>query len=193
MTKKYWIAIIIIIMVVSIIIYRKELKKYMDKGIDAIVNYAFASDLESHLKQLHPKYQNRFRGFFRDVKEVLGWNVIATSSYRTFAEQARLHSLNTKNAVAGYSTHNYGLSMDINLQKGTTYLRKTSPQKDWEKTGIVELAKKYGLDWGGNKFVSYYDPVHFEVTGVDTKKLRALALAQFGTDNSKIQGNRVVF
>jgi hypothetical protein len=100
----------------------------------------------------------------------------ATSGYRTFAEQVVLHNQNSSNAKAGYSSHNFGFAVDLNVRKnGKTILQKASSNEAWEKSGVVDLARKIGIKWVGN-FGSYHDPVHFFIqpNGLDTTELRAM-------------------
>lgn len=143
-----------------------------------------------HLQQLHPKHRDKFERLIK-LLERAGYNPQINSSYRTFKRQAELKKEDKRNASPGFSAHNYGLALDIQLNKnGKIYGMKT-PAKDWIETGIIKSAKSYGLDWGGT-FKNYYDPVHFQVEGIDTVKLYNLALKQFKTnDPNKIQGNQV--
>lgn len=143
-----------------------------------------------HLKQLHPAHRDKFERFIR-LLERAGYKPQINSSYRTFAKQAQLKKVDSRNATPGYSAHNYGLALDVQLNKnGKTYGMKT-PAKDWIETGIIKAAENLGLTWGGT-IPGYYDPVHFQVKGIDTTQLYKLALKQFKTsDPSKIQGNAV--
>ena len=113
--------------------------------------------------------------FTRAEKE-LGLTLYATSGYRTYAEQVALHNQNSSNANAGYSSHNFGFAVDLNVRKnGKTILQKASSNNAWEKSGVVALARKIGIQWVGN-FGSYHDPVHFflKPNGLDTTQLRAM-------------------
>lgn len=113
---------------------------------------------------LHPNARLKFAEFISKVQEK-GYLVVITSGYRDFEKQAQLHRENSNNAKAGYSNHNYGYAIDINIldpKTGDTLLRKASSVADWEKSGIVAIAKKLGLEWGGD-FKNYHDPVHFQM------------------------------
>jgi len=157
-----------------------------------IINYAFSKEQEFFLTDLHTKYQNVFRSFIADADKKLGYKVLITSGYRSFKKQAELKLENSDNALPGKSMHNYGLALDINLisKKDGTQLKKSSTSAAWEKTGIVELATKYGLKWGGGgTFGSYHDPVHFEIP-LGGSKMYADAIKQFGSE-SKVVGNKV--
>lgn len=153
------------------------------------VEYALNKNQESNIAKLHPLAQQVFRKFIEEV-EKMGYNVIVNNSYRTFLEQKKLNKDNTSNAKPGYSYHNYGLALDINLQKGVRIWRKATSKKDWEETGIPQLAKSMGLRWGGD-FKNYYDPIHFDYPIKSTTELRSIAIAQFGVKEESIVGNQI--
>lgn len=108
----------------------------------------------------------RFSAFVNAVESETDWHIVLTSGYRTEEEQAVLNEKDARNADAGQSKHNFGKAIDVNFykNKGVTsvWLMKNSPKKRWEDSGILKLAEKNRLKWGGN-FKNYYDPVHFEV------------------------------
>lgn len=174
-------------------IYRRQLKTTIfnvKNTISDVVDYAFSKDIEEGIKELHPKAQPIFRAFLRDI-EKMGYKVKITSGYRTFQEQIALKKQNSSNATAGYSHHNYGTSLDMNVIKGNNWLRKSSSKSDWEKTGIPQMAKeKYNLRWGAD-FKGYHDPVHFDLENIyPVNKLYSQAIKQFGSAE-KAQGNKV--
>ncbi len=147
---------------------------------------------QGYIDTLHPKYKKRFVDFI-DHLQRLGWKVQINSSYRDFAKQARLKKEDKRNASPGFSPHNYGEAIDIQVTDkfGKLYGKNTDIKK-WQATGIPNLAKTYGLDWGGI-FKGYPDAVHFYVSGIDTSKLYRLAVDQFKTsDPNKIIGNRLL-
>jgi hypothetical protein len=128
------------------------------------------------IEKLHPKFRNMVAELFTRAEKELGLTLYATSGYRTFAEQVVLHNQNSSNAKAGYSSHNFGFAVDLNVRKnGKTILQKASSNEAWEKSGVVDLARKIGIKWVGN-FGSYHDPVHFFIqpNGLDTTELRAM-------------------
>lgn len=146
---------------------------------------------ETHLKELNPKVEAQFRAFIKDI-EAMGFKVIITDAYRTIKRSAELYKLNSKNAKPGYSSHNYGTALDLNVIKnGKQYMKATS-LKEWIATGIPKLAKeKYGMRWGGD-FSGYKDPIHFDYNNkYNTVKLYELAVKQFGTIEKAV-GNRVI-
>lgn len=121
----------------------------------------------------------------------LGYKEKFESSYRSFKQQAQEHKADSRNSKAGFSSHNYGAGADITFIKDGKVLSKNTPQQNWIDSGLVDIAKKVGLDWGGN-FKGYKDNNHFYVRGLNTSKLYSEALRQFKTTNpDKIQGNRV--
>jgi hypothetical protein len=174
-------------------IYRNQIKKTIGdikETVDEAINYVFSENIESGLKKLHPKAQPTFRAFIHDLEE-MGYKVIFTSGYRTFQEQIALKKQNSSNATAGFSQHNYGMAIDVNVVKDNKWLRKSSSKSDWEKTGIPKLAKdKYNLRWGAD-FKGYHDPVHFDLENIyPVQKLYAQAIKQYGSADKTI-GNKV--
>jgi hypothetical protein len=128
------------------------------------------------VEKLHPKFRNMVAELFTRSEKELGLTLYATSGYRTYAEQVALHNQNSSNAKAGYSSHNFGFAIDLNVKKnGAIILKKASTNEAWEKSGVVALARKIGIQWVGN-FGSYHDPVHFflKPNGLDTTELRAM-------------------
>lgn len=156
----------------------------INKSVEKILNY----ENDSYLENLHPEIKKRFQNLINEI-EKLGFRVLITSGYRSFSKQAELKAQNASNAAAGYSLHNYGLAIDINLQKGFQLLTKKTDKKIWLESGVPQLAKKLGFIWGGD-ITGYYDPVHFAIK-YDTKQLYTRALKQYGNDPRKIQGNKV--
>jgi hypothetical protein len=131
---------------------------------------------KSIIEKLHPKFRNKVAELFSRAEQELGLILFATSGYRTFAEQVALYNQNHSNAKAGYSSHNFGFAVDLNVKKnGKLYLTKSSSNEAWKKSGLVDLAKKIGIDWVGD-FGSYHDPVHFFIkpNGLSTTDLRAM-------------------
>lgn len=169
-------------------VYRRQIKA----GAKVIVNYAFSKEQNLFLDELHPDYRDVFKKFIAEIETTTPYKVLVTSGNRTFQKQAQLHKENSSNAKAGKSMHNYGLAIDINLvsKKDGSLIRKSDSSETWEKTGVVNIAKKLGLTWGGKgQFGSYHDPVHFEIDK-DGSKLYAQAIKQFGIE-SKVIGNQV--
>lgn len=122
-----------------------------------------------------------------------GYDVIITSTYRSFAKSKLLHEQNSHNAKAGLSKHNYGMAMDINLIKNGKYWRKATSKGEWENTGIPAQARKLGFFWGGD-YLYYHDPVHFEYPkGLHGSTLLAVAEKQFNSkDADDIIGNKII-
>ena len=146
---------------------------------------------EIYLPYLHEKAKDKFRAFIRKVEKDTGWKVIITSGYRTFAKQAELKAKDSRNATPGHSYHNYGMAIDINLEKDGKKLRMASPKNEWLATGVPAIAESMNFVWGGG-FPNYHDPVHFDLRKFyDMATLRSKATAQFGNDHKKIQGNLV--
>lgn len=183
-----YVAIGLTLTALGIILYTKN--KTFEKFIDTVsgLNIILNANQEAFIKDLHPSYQGKFRQFIQAV-EASGWKVIITSGYRSFAKQAQLKKENPSNAAPGRSKHNFGLAIDINAQSGSKWLRKASTKKQWLDSGIPQLGEKFGMKWGGT-FANYWDPIHFEIP-LDINTLVTQAQKQFGSDPTKVQGNRV--
>lgn len=178
----------------GVIVYmnRKEVKKVIKKAVKVVTDVLLKPEQEVFISNLHPSVQNKFRQLISAIEKETGYSVVVTSGYRSFQKQLGLKAQNASNASAGFSQHNYGLALDINLARnGRIELNKQSDKKAWLDTGVVAIAKRLGFRWGGESFNGYYDPVHFDTGAIDTKKLYAKALAQFGNDPNKIIGNQV--
>jgi hypothetical protein len=196
-----WLAIALIVVAIVYLSNEKnretvmskidEVTKQVDEAVQSGVSYVLNAQQEAFIRDLHPQYQNLFRAFIKRVQDETGYTVIATSGYRSFGKQQDLKNENASNASPGYSLHNYGLSLDLNAVKGNVWLRKSTPKAAWLNSGIVAIAKSMGLEWGGEIFSTYYDPVHFQVPGYNTATLFARAKQMFGSDPYKIIGNQV--
>jgi len=146
------------------------------------------SNSEQMIKALHPRFQNLARAFVNRAKSKLGLNVFLTSGYRSFEKQQQLYNENHQNAKPGYSSHNYGFAIDVNVKdkNGNIILRKNTSDDKWQKSGILDLAKELGLKWGGGgTFGSYNDRVHFFITPNGKSTTDLLALHNDGKVDSK--------
>lgn len=148
----------------------------------------FADSNKQHIDSLNAGAKKEFQDFINDIIKA-GYAVVITSSYRDYLKQAA--QKDKKKGTPGYSTHNYGIGLDLNLVKDGKWINKDSSNSDWNKTGIVKLAKdKYKMRWGGD-FKDYHDPIHFDLGNkYNVVKLYAQGLKQFGTPE-KIQGNKL--
>lgn len=131
------------------------------------------------VESLHPKFKPLVKEWMSEVEDKLGLEIFPTSGYRTYAEQVELHNANPSNARPGYSNHNFGTAIDVNVMKdGVITVRKMDTLDKWKKSGVIDLAKKQGILWYG-KHGTYHDPVHFHVdlNGLTTAQLREKYLA----------------
>lgn len=180
------IALVIVAIIILIYINRVNVKKAITSGIQSVLSI----QQESYLSDLHPAVRDKFRQFINEVQQKTGYTIIVTSGYRSFQKQAQLYAENNKNAPPGGSPHNYGLALDINAQKGTTWLRKASTENAWLSSGIIDIADRMGLRWGG-RFNGYPDRVHFDMMKFyNITQLKNLALQQFGSLENA-QGNQI--
>lgn len=177
--------LLIALLLVSVVLFvkRKKIKQVATEIKDVTLSAAN----KKFIDELNPSVKEKFARFIYEIKNTLGNDVIITSGYRSFKKQAELDKQNNKNAAAGFSLHNYGHAIDINVRHKGKWLRKKDTDEAWNKTGVPQLAKKFGFRWGGD-FKTYQDPVHFD-SGADAEKLFYLAKAQFA--GKEIIGNLV--
>ncbi|MEI7524897.1 MAG: M15 family metallopeptidase [Mariniphaga sp.] len=109
---------------------------------------------------------DRFELFISDIEKETSWKVEIISGLRSKEAQIQLKRENPRNAAVNKSRHVLGRAVDLNLYKlegfQFTRLKKSNSKASWLATKVPEIAKKYGLLWGGT-YKNYHDPVHFEV------------------------------
>ncbi len=164
--------------------------------IELTSEYYGVNDLKNNpsqlkaLSELHPAIRNTFSEFINDIENNLGYHVIITDGYRSIEDSKKLKDSNNKNAIPGFSFHNYGMAIDINLQSQDLLIKKATPKAAWLKSGVVDIAKKYNLRWGGN-FSNYYDPIHFDAGNIyNIKDLNTKFMAQ-NASSPGINGNEI--
>lgn len=144
-------------------------KSKSDLADDSINGTTQISKNSNSLDDLDPK-ASKIKDFVNALNSK-GYNVIITSTYRDRAKQASLTSNQGQDvAKAGYSPHNFGLGIDLNIKwKGKNdnkdyHLKMKSTDEEWLKIigdkGPVPY-KNYQLRWGGN--FKKRDAVHFDV------------------------------
>ena len=132
---------------------------------DLRVRFINRSELNA-LAQMNVGYAARFEHFVNDIEKESDWKVIIISGLRTKDEQIQLKRDNPLNAPVNKSRHVLGRAIDINLYKReglhTLWLKKSNSKASWQKTGVLGIADRYQLLWGGT-YRNYHDPVHFEI------------------------------
>lgn len=108
----------------------------------------------------------KFTHFIADIEKETTWKVEIISGLRSKEAQIQLKRDNPRNASVNKSRHVLGRAIDLNLYKRVGFqfvvLKKADSKGLWLATGVPQIAKKYGLLWGGT-YKNYHDPVHFEV------------------------------
>jgi hypothetical protein len=195
--KNLWIFLLVgvSVSVIAGLLITKKLVSSVKKDYSKYFNKKYRWYKDEHtrniVEKLHPDYRGKVAEFFSKIEDELGFTAYGTSGYRTFKQQQALHNQNSNNAQAGYSSHNFGFAVDMNVKdkNGNIFLRKASSSEAWRDSGVVSLSEKLGLKWGGGgNFGSYHDPVHFYIDpkGKKTKDLRALV------QNNKVDKNGYV-
>jgi hypothetical protein len=128
-------------------------------------NRPLREELEKEVRLMHPSVQKRFRDFIREVEKKTGYRVEIASAWRGWARSVRIWETVPEVRLCcppGNDYHFFGLAADLVLHgPNGERLGLASSRADWENTGIVEIARKYKLQWGGTKGFGYWDPVHF--------------------------------
>lgn len=114
--------------------------------------------------RMHPKSRPKFILFFNELKNKYpGYTARVNSMGRglKISQDFRL-SMGAQQPWAGGSKHNYFMAIDMNIiLPSGVMLRKSEGVEDWLNTGIPDIAKKYGIEWGNYK--NYKDYVHFGI------------------------------
>lgn len=116
---------------------------------------------EAHINKMSASAQDTIRNFLNDI-EALGYTPKIRDSVRTYQQQAYYNKIDKRNAKPGHSSHEIGIAIDLDLYQGGKILSKRTPRSFWIASGVPELAKKYGIRWGGN-FKGYADNNHFDL------------------------------
>jgi hypothetical protein len=164
-------------------------------------NFQLSPAQEKFIQTLHPVAQDVFRQFIFNIQKQTPFDVQITSAYRSFAEQARVQKENQAfvpprpAANPGDSFHNYGLAIDIALNSrsvnGLVYSFNKSVS-DWKKTGVIDIADKMNLRWGGTFAGNQVDVVHFDLGfKYSVSQCKAIAQSTYGNNPNNIQGNQI--
>ena len=162
-------------------------------------NFPLSPAQEKFIQTLHPVAQDPFRQLIYNIQKQTPFDVQINSAYRSFSEQARVQKENQAMvppkpaANPGSSYHNYGLAIDMSLVSRTVDGLRYGFNKsvaDWKQTGVPEIGTKLGLRWGGT--FSTPDQVHFDLGNKYTiNECKTLAQNTYGTDPTKVQGNKI--
>ena len=149
-----------------------------------------------NVNTLNPKVQQRFKNWIiecnnTDIAKNNGYEYRAISGNRTFAEQQALYNQGrttagkiVTNAQQGFSNHNYGIAVDMGVFKNGKYLDVTEPSVAINfHRHAAQLAKKYGLEWGGD-WMTFKDYPHFQYnTGKTITQLHHLVTQGMNPSN----------
>ena len=120
----------------------------------------------NNLEEANQECAAKFNHFIADIERETSWKVEIISGLRSKEAQIQLKRDNPRNAAVNKSRHVLGRAVDLILYKREGFrmiqLRKGSSKSSWLASRVPEIAKRYGLLWGGT-YKNYHDPVHFEV------------------------------
>lgn len=132
----------------------------------------FSERTKSNLNGLNGRFLDVLTPFLHEATRVAaqhGMRVDVIAGLRTWDQQAALYAKGrtapgavVTNARPGSSWHNFGLAVDLGLFQGRTYVDSKDPRKaESVYREIAEIAREYGIEWGGN-WRSFKDTPHFE-------------------------------
>jgi len=120
----------------------------------------------NNIEEANEECAAKFSHFIADIEKETAWKVEIISGLRSKEAQIKLKRNNPRNAAVNKSRHVLGRAVDLILYKREGFriiqLRKASSKSSWLASRVPEIAKRYGLLWGGT-YRNYHDPVHFEV------------------------------
>lgn len=181
--KKYRYAILVCVSIVVLLYFSSRARSVVLSAAGYVVEAQHAVFFE----KLHRVAKPIFAEFIQRCKAI-GYTIIITSGYRSWADQLERIAAGDTTTPPGYSFHNYGMALDINAISANDALRKATSKARWEASGIIQIADELGLRWGGR--FGAYDPVHFDLgNDYDTDQLYDQALAQYGNEASVVGYN----
>lgn len=151
--------------------------------IPSVPGDEFDARTEKNLATLDWKSRSMFRPFIKAAKataKALGYDYVAISGNRTWAEQDKLYAQGrtlpgkiVTNARGGQSNHNFGIAMDFGVFQDGKYLDETNPKvASSVHKSVGALAEQFGMEWGGN-WSSITDDPHFQIaTGLTLAQAR---------------------
>ncbi|NGZ77436.1 M15 family metallopeptidase [Saccharibacillus sp. VR-M41] len=128
---------------------------------------------DARLVGLHPEVRAKADTLIRQAADK-GIEVVITSGFRSAEEQDRLYRQGREdpgnivtNARGGQSYHNYGLAVDFALRDEAGKIvwdmerdGNGSGRSDWME--VVDLAKAFGFEWGGD-WSNFRDYPHLQM------------------------------
>jgi peptidoglycan L-alanyl-D-glutamate endopeptidase CwlK len=149
--------------------------------------HVFDKRTEKNLETLRLSVQPKFRAFMAEAQAmaaVHGVDYFTISGRRSYAQQNALYAKGrTKpgpkvtNARGGYSNHNFGDALDNGVFKNGRYLDGSKKKAERDLALKIhrlagDIAKKHGLEWGGD-WKRFKDDPHFEFPGLTMAQKRA--------------------
>tara|TARA_E500000305_G_C4016133_1_gene235733 strand:+ start:274 stop:1602 length:1329 start_codon:yes stop_codon:yes gene_type:complete len=116
---------------------------------DALTNsqYSYKDRNQSYIDVLNPVFQVYVKAFFYRIwANGTGYEARINSGFRNVAEQQRLKEENSANATAGYSSHQYGVAIDINAFSASN-----------AETSGIQLYKNRTANGGDNSTMEWLD------------------------------------
>ena len=118
-------------------------------GYDALTNsqYSYKDRNQTYIDGLNPVFQTYVKAFFYRIwANGTGYEARINSGFRNVAEQQRLKDENSANATPGYSSHQYGVAIDINAFSAAN-----------AETSGIQLYKNRTANGGDNSTMEWLD------------------------------------
>lgn len=165
--KKLAIALIVVIAVSLVFLFRDELKPG-----PRLEDFSGATEL-------HPVVEEKKNKLVQQASDQ-GISIVITEGFRSKEEQDKLYAKGRTEegnivtySKGGQSYHNYGLAIDfaIQLKDGRViwdmkYDGNNNNQSDWME--VVDIAKNLGFEWGGD-WQGFKDYPHFQMSTENIK------------------------
>ena len=160
----------------------EKLKIYDNRTVAGVAydkrTYKTYQGIDWLVGEMNKNTQSKWKGFLNVLNERYpGYELIINATYRTYQRSIELKQLNSNNASAGNSPHNYALGVDMNVKDPTGKVYRKKDYASWKESGIPAIAvNEFKMRWGGD-FSGYLDCVHFDVSRA-TSKIKANAKSE---------------
>ena len=174
----------------------KDNRKVSGKKVND-ATYGEEISLETAVSYMNKNVQNVFRNFYEGLRDggYEDYVITINAVFRPFSRSVELKEENPKNASPGRSVHNYAAGVDFNVTDPNGKMFKKEERNPWIEQGIVAMAEKSGIKWGGT-FSGYVDSVHFYIQFDRNVALTNAELDNPGkpqkdwdTQNTKLEGS----
>lgn len=151
----------------NILAIREEELEYLlkDPSETGYLNYKPSAKNEAFLlKMYNDNARALFTKFLYEVETKTNYDVVIKETIRTIAQQKKYIESGDSASLSSY--HLIGLAGDIKLVNRDfpfIQITKQSSNKEWINSGVIKIADRLKLNWGGRFKNVNRDPVHFDL------------------------------